>query len=299
VSVSLVVATFNHARHLPDALGSALAQTLRDVEVIVVDDGSTDDTPEVLAAYGDRIRVVRQSNRGLPAARNAGLAVSRGAYVAFLDADDVLAPTKLAEQVALLEGAAAGAGWTYCDVRLEEEATGVATTTSERFAYRSRRLDGRLFAELIRGNFIPAIAPLVRRSALDAAGLFDERLDALEDWDLWLRLALVAEARYSPRVLATYRVRKEGMSQDRARMDRNRYRVLDGLVRRHPQALAGLGLPGRRIVADSHNRFGDEAYARGDWLEARRRFAASVRRVPWQRRAPLRLLASALLAWRG
>ncbi len=293
MSASVVIPTFNHARYLPPALDSALAQTLPAVEFVVVDDGSTDDTPEVLARYAGRIRVVRQPNRGLPAARNAGVAASRGEYVAFLDADDVLAPAKLAEQAAVLE-AEPGVGWTYCDVRIEEDATGVTTTASERFGYRARRLDGWLFPELIRGNFIPAIAPLVRRPALAAAGPFDERLDALEDWDLWLRLALVAEARYTPRVLATYRVRKEGMSRDRARMDRNRFRVLDGLARSRPGALASLGAAGRRMVADTHSWFGLEARARGDWAEARRRFAASLRQVPWQRRAPLLLLGSLL-----
>ena len=96
MSVSLVIATFNHARFLAAALDSAVAQTLRDVEIIVVDDGSTDDTPAVLARYGRRIRMIRQANRGLSAARIAGLAAAHGTYASFLDADDVLMPTKLA-----------------------------------------------------------------------------------------------------------------------------------------------------------------------------------------------------------
>ncbi len=273
MSVSLVIATFNHARLLAEAIDSALSQTLDPVDVVVVDDGSTDDTPAVLARYDARIRVLRQPNRGLAAARNAGLAATRGTYVAFLDADDVLAPTKLAEQVAVLERAPT-LGWTYCDVLIETVATGARVTAW-------------LFPELIHGNFIPAIAPLVRRTALDVVGGFDERLTALEDWDLWLRLALSAEARYSPAVLATYRVRPGGMSEDRSRMDRNRFRVLDKLHRN--RALEGLGSVGRRIIADTHNWLGKEAYACGDWGEARRRFTASVLTVPWQREAPMLL----------
>jgi len=155
VSVSLVIATFNHARFVGEALDSALAQTLRAVEVVVVDDGSTDDTPAVLARYDGRILVIRQPNRGLAAARNAGLAASRGTYVTFLDADDVLMPTKLAEQVAVLERAPA-VGWTYCDVLIETMATGTSVKASERFGYGARVLDGWLFPELIHGNFIPA-----------------------------------------------------------------------------------------------------------------------------------------------
>jgi glycosyltransferase involved in cell wall biosynthesis len=288
VSVSLVIATFNHGRLLPEALDSAIGQTLEGVEIVVVDDGSTDDTPAVLARYGDRIRVVHQSNRGLAAARNTGLAAARGAYVSFLDADDVLMPTKLAEQIAVLEQAPA-VGWTYCDVLIEATATGTAMRASERFGYAGRRLEGWLFPELIHGNFIPAIAPLVRRTALDAAGGFDERLTALEDWDLWLRLSLIAEARYSPAVLVRYRVHPGGMSEDRSRMDENRFRVLDALCRTQPAAVEGLGAVGRRIIADTHNWLGKEAYARGDWAEARRRFTASLATVPWQRKAPMLL----------
>ena len=296
--VSLIIATFNHARFLGAAIDSALAQTLGAVDVIVVDDGSTDDTPAVLARYAGRVRVLRQPNRGLAAARNAGLAAARGTYVAFLDADDVMAPTKLAAQLEMLERSPT-IGWTYCDVLIETVATRTTVTASERFGYGARALDGWLFPELIHGNFIPAIAPMIRRTALDAAGGFDERLTALEDWDMWLRLSLIAEARYTPAVLVTYRIRPGGMSEDRARMDRNRFCVLDKINRTRPVALESLGDAGRRIIADTHNWLGKEAYASGDWSEARRRFAASVLTVPWQREAPWLLGKSLVRAARG
>ena len=296
--VSLIIATFNHARFLGAAIDSALAQTLGAVDVIVVDDGSTDDTPAVLARYAGRVRVLRQPNRGLAAARNAGLAAARGTYVAFLDADDVMAPTKLAAQLEMLERSPT-IGWTYCDVLIETVATRTTVTASERFGYAARALDGWLFPELIHGNFIPAIAPMIRRTALDAAGGFDERLTALEDWDMWLRLSLIAEARYTPAVLVTYRIRPGGMSEDRARMDRNRFCVLDKINRTRPVALESLGDVGRRIIADTHNWLGKEAYASGDWSEARRRFAASVLTVPWQREAPWLLGKSLVRAARG
>ena len=156
MSVSLVIATYNHARFLGEALDSAVAQTLEGVEVVVVDDGSTDDTEAVLARYGGRLRVIRQPNRGLAAARNTGLAAARGTYVSFLDADDVLMPTKLAEQAAILDRAPT-VGWTYCDVLIETTATGAEMRASERFGYGVRMLEGWLFPELIHGNFIPAI----------------------------------------------------------------------------------------------------------------------------------------------
>jgi len=297
-TVSVVIPSYNRGQGLSDSVTSALAQTLRPLEVIVVDDGSTDDTPAVLARYAGRVRVLRQPNRGLAAARNAGLAAARGTYVAFLDADDVMAPTKLAAQLEVLERSPT-IGWTYCDVLIETVATRTTVTASERFGYGARALDGWLFPELIHGNFIPAIAPMIRRTALDAAGGFDERLTALEDWDMWLRLSLIAEARYTPAVLVTYRIRPGGMSEDRARMDRNRFCVLDKINRTRPVALESLGSVGRRLIADTHNWLGKEAYASGDWSEARRRFAASVLTVPWQREAPWLLGKSLVRAARG
>ena len=141
------------------------------------------------------------------------------------------------------------------------------------------------------------MSPLVRREALAAAGAFDASVTPMEDWDLWLRLSLVAQARYLAEPLATYLVRAGGMSRDRARMERSRFLILDKLARTHPDALRELGAPGRRIVADMHNWFAAEAGARGDWREARRRLAASVRTVPWQGRAPRMLALSTLRAW--
>jgi hypothetical protein len=116
---------------------------------------------------------------------------------------------------------------------------------------------------------------------------------------MWLRLSLIAEARYTPAVLVTYRIRPGGMSEDRARMDRSRFLVLDKINRTRPVALESLGNVGRRIIADTHNWLGKEAYASGDWREARRRFAASVVTVPWQREAPWLLGKSLLRAAAG
>jgi glycosyltransferase involved in cell wall biosynthesis len=287
-TVSLIIPTYNHARCLHEAIESALAQTHPRVEIIVVDDGSTDETADVLARYHGRLTSLRQTNRGLAAARNAGLRVAGGDYVAFLDADDVLAPSKLAEQAAVLDRDPQ-IGWTYCDVRMTYVVTGDHTLASERFHYRRRRLDGWLFGELVFGNFIPAIAPMMRRSILEKAGGFDETLTALEDWDLWLRVSLVAEARYLPALLATYRLQPEGMSQDRMRMDFNRFHVLEKAARAHYAAIVALGGAGRQLLADVQNWFGYQAYARGDWAEATRRLQASLRAWPWQRRAPVLL----------
>ena len=102
-TVSVVMAAYNYAPYISEAIESVLAQTRPPLDVIVVDDGSTDATPEVLAAFGDRIRVLRQTNQGASAARNRGIEAARGEYIAFIDADDVWKPRKLELQMALFD----------------------------------------------------------------------------------------------------------------------------------------------------------------------------------------------------
>src|SRR5262249_44124633 len=117
---SIVIPTYNHAKWLHDAVESALSQTAP-VEVIVVDDGSTDETPEILARIESRARVLRLKHGGPCAARNAGIDAAQGEFVMFLDADDIIEPTKVARQLDEF-AVAPHVGWILCDVRIENEA---------------------------------------------------------------------------------------------------------------------------------------------------------------------------------
>jgi len=182
-AVSVIIPTYNQAHFVAQAVESALAQTHPDVETIVVDDGSTDGTPSVLAAFGDAIRTIRQENKGLPAARNAGFRASRGEYVLFLDSDDVILPEKLARHVALLE-AEPRFGLTYSAWQ-QVDAGGTRVLGQVR-----PNRQGHLLADLLRRTcFFFASAAVVRRRCLERVGLFDESLPWGEDADVWLRLA--------------------------------------------------------------------------------------------------------------
>lgn len=202
--VSIIIATFDHAAYVRDAIESALAQT-EPCEVLVVDDGSTDDTAGVLASFGDLIRVVTQAHAGPSAARNAGLEAATGAFVMFLDADDVLAPTKVAAQLAAFDD---HVGWVLCDVRIEDDVRKIVETASTRYRYAHRNLGGWIRSQLAASNFIPIMAPLVRRSTIGDIR-FSETLRP-EDWHFWYAIAGQARVRYLPRVLATYRKRRGG-----------------------------------------------------------------------------------------
>lgn len=200
--ISVIVPAFNAAAFLPDALNSLLRQTHRNLEVIVVNDGSTDDTAALLAAWcarDPRVRAVHQQNRGLPAARNAGLSVARGDYIAFLDADDVVHPIKLEHQLAYLT-AHPDADLVYSDYGTADAA--LQPLTEEVIGI--KRLPLREVYTYT--NVFPVMSPLLRRTLVERVGGFDEQLRACEDWDYWVRCERVGTFGYLPGSYATYRM---------------------------------------------------------------------------------------------
>lgn len=212
--VTIVIPAFNARKWIVEAIESARAQTYKSCEIIVVDDGSTDGTDDLLAErYGAGIQRVRQENRGLAAARNAGLARATGAYVQFLDADDLLLPAKIAAQVAALEGRPEF-DVAYSDFAFfaDDPARPSPSGFENRFA------SGEVLRSLLEDNFIVVHAALSRTEAVRRIGGFDERFRACEDYDLWLRLA-AAGSRFlhTPGVPALYRRTPGSMSARRAR----------------------------------------------------------------------------------
>lgn len=202
--VSVVVPTYNHAEFLGAALQSVAAQTYGPLELIVVDNFSTDDTEGVVAACGLRdLTYVKFANHGIIAAsRNVGLRAARGEYVAFLDADDLWVPEKLAVQVPHLSDGSIGV-----------VASDLRYTGARRYAPSARgRGPGGFrdyaYEEIVRGNPIATSSVVARRADLERVGGFDESpaLRVIEDWDLWLRLAVGTRLRVLAQPLVTYRI---------------------------------------------------------------------------------------------
>lgn len=183
--VSVVIATYNRASFLVEAIESVLSQSFTEYEILVADDGSTDDTVDRLARYGTRIRHIRLDHSGRPSvARNRALAVARGELIAFLDDDDVWQPEKLERQVHLLVNQP-DLGMVYSDLRfLREDGTRSDTILQP---HQQRR--GNLFDDLLADCFIHPSTAVVRKCLGDEVGWFDEDLECIEDFDLWLRLA--------------------------------------------------------------------------------------------------------------
>ena len=198
--MSVVIPTYNLARFLPEAIASARAQSWPDAEIIVVDDGSTDETPELLERLSREggLRWFRQENAGASAARNRGIEESRKDWIAFLDADDFWNAGKLAAQFEALEGKPSAA-FSYTDERLRfEDGTE---------ADRATRADAGapLLPQMLVGNIFATPTALVRRDCFREVGLFDTRLRTGEDWDMWMRLAAHFESVRVARPLTTVR----------------------------------------------------------------------------------------------
>jgi hypothetical protein len=207
--LSIVIPAYNVERFILSAVRSALSQTHQDLEVIVVDDGSTDATGSVAETIADRrVRIIRQENEGLSAARNAGILAAHGKYIGFLDGDDVWFRAKAEEHLRVMESDP-GLGLTFSHSAYLDE-SGHLTGQLLISTIRRPGLKDMVVRNLV-GN---GSTPIVRRDCLNLAGPFDESLHALEDWEMWVRIlgktpfavALI------PQVLTGYRVRSTSMT---------------------------------------------------------------------------------------
>ncbi len=193
-SVSVVVTAYNHGRFIRQALDSVLAQTLWPAEVLVVDDGSTDDTRSILASYGERIKPILRANRGVAAARNEGVARARGELIAFLDADDVWSPEKLAVQANALRRHPGAAMVGVDGYEFDEGGTLAASLFGSAvdglFPDGEDIVAGRFYRALVRSNFIATTSQvLLRTDVLEGVGPSNTRLAVASDYDLYLRIA--------------------------------------------------------------------------------------------------------------
>ncbi len=214
--VSVIIPTYNYGRYLPDAIDRSLEQDVPGgLEVVVVDDGSTDDTPSIVGRYAGRIAYLRQENRREGAARNNGATHARGEYLAFLDPDDYYLPGKLAADVERLEQADRPALVYSRPLNVDPggQPLGVRRLASPQ---------GDVFWALARESFIPLSTTIVRAEAFRACGGFqeDRDLSGTADWELWMRMAARWTVGFVDRAATCVRVHPSNMSSDPAWMER-------------------------------------------------------------------------------
>ena len=213
--VSVVIPTHNRADYIQQALDSVFAQTYTDYEIIVVDDGSTDGTAELLKALVERdaIRYEQQAQSGVSAARNRGIAMARGEYVAFLDSDDLWLPDKLSKQVALFE-AMPELGFVHCHFAKFNDQTGAELGVRDTSRYR-----GQIYPEMLLqwDTLMATPCMLMRKDVLDEVGGYDELMRWGEDLDLWRRIAQRYPVDLVDEVLVRVRVHAASASALKAR----------------------------------------------------------------------------------
>ena len=191
--ISVIIPTYNSARYLPEAIESVLTQTYKDFELIVIDDGSSDNTKEVVVPYLDRIMFLEGPNGGPSKARNRGIRQSSGEYVAFLDADDIWYSDKLQRQLTVFTE-----NKHYSLVYSDASFTQSYPSKEDRtfFSIINPARAGWIFSKLLCENFILIPSVIVKRDCLEKTGLFDEHLKWWEGYDLWLRIAFENQVGY-------------------------------------------------------------------------------------------------------
>lgn len=277
--VSVVIPAHNAARTLDATLDSVCAQSHRALEIIVVDDGSTDTTAAIAqdrAARDPRVRVLRTPNRGVAAARNAGIRASAGAFVAPVDADDLWHPDKIAHQLAAMLAGGDAIGFVYTPYRVIDAEDRV-------LASRADIVEGATFLRLLLLNFVGnGSALLIRRAAFDAVGGYDSRLrnegvQGCEDYLLQLLIARHWKVACVPQYLTGYRRTAGNMSSDDWRMLRSKLRMFEIVTQRVPDA------PPRLVnaaIAAAQLRCGLKLLRRGDLARAMPEFRDAFRRDP-------------------
>lgn len=273
--VSVIIPTYNCAQYICQAVDSVLAQTYHDFELVVVDDGSTDDTKELLMRYDKHLTYIYQENKGMTAARNTGIKNSSGEYIAFLDSDDIWLPNKLERQVKLLDESPE-VGLVYC-WHYYIDAEGNRCKFWNNKIGRSFESGSRLFEKLIEKNVISGggSTPIIRRECLGKSGMFDESIPYSGDWDLWLRISMDYIMAVIPEPLACYRVLDENHKYPEKFVQYNIDRGIVTVVKKVTQLLAERGYKGhrklkRKALVGFHLHFAEIWQSLGDWSRVRR-----------------------------
>ena len=269
--VSVIIPTFNREKFITKAIDSVMAQTYQDFEIIVLDDGSTDNTRELLGRYNDRVKYFYQENRGIASARNEAIKRSSGDYIAFLDSDDYWIREKLEKQIQVFN-------------QHQEYGMVASCCSSIRLdgSFREKNRPGKsgwVLEDLFRKNFIRTSSAMIKRECLDQVGLFDESFRECEEYDLWLRIAARYPIGFINESLAVYVDNAEGISTDSLAGRLFRLKVLE---KEYLKEKIPAGMYNKRI-ADTCHYIGRHYIKRGD-LDSGRRYLKKAQSL-----APLNL----------
>lgn len=246
--VTVIITNYNYAEYIGLAIDSALGQSWNDIEVIVIDDGSSDESRGIIEERGrrdNRLRIYFQENSGQAAATNRGILEARGEYIAFLDADDLWYPHKLSQQLPLFEDPSIGVVYS---------AANIIDTNGKEYAFRPTRRLGKeenFLHSIVRENFIPFSSAVVRRDCFIKAGLLNSQYRVCTDYDLWLRLGKFYNFDAIEQPLIAYRARPDSLSGNPVEMFRVAREITEIFYMQNPQLFNQTFIRHERIAAYS------------------------------------------------
>jgi glycosyltransferase involved in cell wall biosynthesis len=305
-SISVIIPAYNAAEFIGDSLSSVKAQAIQDLQIIVVDDGSTDGTADRVAAEHPDVELIRKANGGAATARNRGIAAAHGDYLAFLDADDIWLPGKLAAQWRHLQA--------HPDIHLvctgferwQQTASGryppLEPLIAEAAAIPDTELDtersGWIYHQLLLDCHVWTSTVMLRRAILERTGTFDESLRLGQDYDFWLRASRVTPIHTLRRPMALYRQHPDSATVRGASVNYGA-RVLTRAVKQwgysSPNGQSVSAQQVRKRIAAIHFDLGYRRYCNADYRLAAKDFASSLSKSPGQPRTWLYLIVSSIL----
>ena len=288
-TVSVIIPAYNAAPWIAETIDSVLNQTFQDFEVIVVDDGSTDATAEIVENYKSQVQYLYKNNGGVGSARNTGICAAKGRYIACVDADDLWLPEKLEVQIQLLQKDHSLA-WVYSDGLIFENNGNQNLHLFSQSAYMT---SGDVLRPILLQDFIPCPTPVFKRDIFENVGFFEEdiSLQSVADWDMWLRIAAKYPVGFIDKPLVKYRRHSTSMTGTNTIQSslKSRLTVVERAILREPERLGDLR---QQAIANIYIPIGHLVMSRGNREEAREMYLKSVQMNPKQLKSIIYLAAT-------
>jgi glycosyltransferase involved in cell wall biosynthesis len=289
--VSVIIPVYNSEDYIAEAIESVTAQTYKNIEIIVVNDGSTDNTEAVLKPYMEKIKYFYQENKGVAAARNTGIRLALGEYIAFLDSDDIWLPEKIALQVDYLNRNPS-VMLTYSNFKIFNDGKhpdeGILYLNSDIY------IEGYIFTELVNACLISTITVLVRKEVFEKVGLFDEKFVSGEDYELWLRIAAECKIGYVKEVLASCRKHSQSITTNIIGPEKPwEIKAIENVLQKYPEKILETGkLQIKKRYSQIYNRYGYSYFNISDYKSARYHYWKLLRYNPINIKAYFYLVSS-------
>ncbi len=269
--VSVILPAYNGEKFIAAAIDSALNQTYKDFEIIVVNDGSTDRTAEILSKYGGKIRVISQANGGIAKARNVAIDNSKGEYLAFLDQDDIWLEDKLEKQMEVFDKDKE-VGLVYSDTFVMTDGNVELKSFDLKKPYR-----GMVIEELLMNSFISTSSVVTKKECFDRVGMFDNSLSPCLDYDRWLYIATLYKVDYVDKPLVKFRDHISTFRKNEIFTIRKIIDTLERYIDNHPDVEKLMGRKVDKKIASCYVTLGRRLLTKGDFKEAFSSFGMAVK----------------------